>query len=81
MKKTQETLLQGHLKRINSVVVTSDNKFIISGSEDRTIIIWNLLEKNQEAVLQGHTDSVYCLAITRDNKYVVSGSIDKTIRI
>ena len=31
--------LQGHLHVINSVAVTSDNKYIISGSADKTIRI------------------------------------------
>ena len=73
--------LEGHTSWVSSVVVTSDNKYIVSGSWDKTIRIWNLLEKRQETVLQGHTDSVWTVAVTSDNKYIVSGSRDKTIRI
>ena len=73
--------LQGHSNCIKSVVVTSDNKYVISGSADNNIIIWNFLEKRQEAILRGHTSWVDTLALTSDNKYVISGSLDKTIRI
>ena len=61
--------------------MTSNNKYVVSGSEDKTIRIWNLLEKRQETVLQGHTSPVLTVAVTSDNKYIVSGSLDKTIRI
>ena len=41
-EKTQESVLQGHTRWINSVTVTSDNKYIVSGSNNDTIRIWNL---------------------------------------
>ena len=56
--------------------MTSDNKYIVSGSNDDTIRIWNLLKKSQKTVLKGHTGWV-----TSDNKYIISGSKDNTIRI
>ena len=41
---------------VSSVAITSDNKYIVSGGDDKTVRIWNLQDKTQEAVLQGHTD-------------------------
>ena len=61
--------------------MTSDNKYIVSGSIDNTIRTWSLLLKRQDTVLQGHTLGVVTLAVTSDNKYIVSGSLDKSIRI
>ena len=61
--------------------MTSDNKYVISGSIDKTIRIWNLLETTQETVLNGHSSSVWSVALTSDNKYIISVSSDKTIRI
>ena len=66
---------------VNSLVLTADNKYIVSGSSDKTIRILNFLEKTQETVLEGHLDSVKFVAVTRNNKYIVSGSDDRTIRI
>ena len=69
------------MRRFSSVAIASDNKYIVSGGEDRTVRIWNLQDKIQEAVFQGHTDSVKSVAISSDKKYIVSGGCDKTVRI
>ncbi|OMJ79894.1 hypothetical protein SteCoe_19980 [Stentor coeruleus] len=81
-------LIQGHTSEINSLVISSDNKYLVSGSgsyldngSDNTIRIWNLLERRQELVFQGHTGPVKCVAITSDNKFVISGAEDSTLRI
>ena len=61
--------------------MTSDNKFIISGSYDNTIRIWNFFEKRQETVLLEHSSTVNSVAVTSDNKFVIFGSADNKIRV
>ena len=73
--------LEGHTNRVTSVAITSDNKFIVSGSADNTVRVWNLQDKRQEAVLEGHTHVVTSVAITSDNKFIVSRSYDNTVRV
>ena len=72
-KKTRNCL-EGHIHWVTTLSVTSDNKYIVSGSIDNTIRTWSLLLKRQDTVLQGHTLGVVTLAVTSDNKYIVSGS-------
>ena len=74
-------MLQGHTDYVRCVAKTSNNKYIVSGGEDKTVRIWNLKAKTQEAVLQGHTDLVTSIAITSDSKYIVSGGKNNTVRI
>ena len=74
LERDYKLFLEGHTCTVTSIVITSDNKYIISGSSDCTIRIWNLLEKRQETVLKGHTSGVTSIAITSDNKYIISGS-------
>ena len=73
--------LEAHTRNVTDIVITSDNKYIVSVSEDGTLRIWNLLSKRQECILRGHTYSIYCIAITSDDKYAISGSCDNTIRV
>ena len=73
--------LEGHTKSVTCLAVTSDNKFLVSGSLDNTVRIWDIQKKTQEAALKGHTSYVTCLAITSNNHFIISGSSDSTIRI
>jgi WD40 repeat protein len=73
-------VLQGHKNRIKSVAISSDGKFIVTGSEDKTARIWNI-EGNQLFVLAGHKEAVTSVAISPDSKFIVTGSGDKTARI
>ena len=79
MEKREEAVLEGHTDEIYTLVISSDDKYIISGSKDKTIRIWNLLEKSQEFFLEGQHSDVLSLAITSDNKYIISGFRDGSI--
>jgi WD40 repeat protein len=64
-----------------SVAISQDGKYIVSGSADNSIKIWNIQERREECSLTGHTNAVYSVAISQDGKYIVSGSVDKSIKI
>ncbi len=53
----------------------------MSGSEDKTLKIWDLATGNCLATLTGHTSSVRVVALTSDGAKIVSGSDDKTLKI
>jgi len=40
--KSQEAVLEGHTEAIYSVTITNDNKFIVSGSGDNSVRMWNI---------------------------------------
>ena len=73
--------IQGHVCDVNSVAMSSDNRYIVTASSDWTIIVWDIEKKKQVAVLLGHVGSVKNVLITNDNKFIVSTSEDKTIRV
>jgi hypothetical protein len=73
--------LNGHSDWVRSVHATADNKYIISGSDDRTVCLWSLGDGKLVRTLNGHSDAVWSVHATADNKYIVSGSADRTVRI
>ncbi len=74
--------LRGHTDSVLSVAISSDGKYIVSGSADTTIRIWDLETRVQVGEpLRGHTDTVWSVAISPDGKRIASGSRDNTIRI
>ncbi|KAL1665810.1 WD40-repeat-containing domain protein [Schizophyllum commune] len=66
---------------VNSVAFSPDGKRFVSGSSDRTIIVWDAETREPIAEsLRGHDSSVTSVAFSPDGKMVVSGSADRTIR-
>lgn len=55
------------------------NGYLITGSSDKTIKIWDIENSKLVKVLTNHTSGIYALTIW--NNYLISGSSDKTIRI
>ncbi len=60
--------------------ISSDNNFIVSGSADKTIRVWERESGTQIQELKGHNKELVTVAITSDNKFIVSGEY-KTIRV
>ncbi|KAL3428129.1 WD domain-containing protein [Phlyctema vagabunda] len=64
--------------------IQHSGKFLVSGSRDKTIRIWNLdTQRLVQAPLTGHTGSVLCLQFDADPEedIIVSGSSDATVCI
>ncbi|MFN6477929.1 NB-ARC domain-containing protein [Nostoc sp. DedQUE07] len=74
-------ILEGHSYWVNTVALTPDGKYVISGSRDKTLKVWDWQTGEQLRTLVGHSDSVYSLALTPDGKYVISGSVDNTLKV
>ena len=65
----------------NAVAVTPDNLYVVSGSYDKTLCVWDLMTGETKTTLHGHTGSISAVAVTPDGRHVVSGSDDKTLRV
>jgi WD40 repeat protein len=50
----------------------NDNRFIISGSSDKTLKLWNLITGKCVRTFQGHINSVTSVDISNDDKFVIS---------
>jgi WD40 repeat protein len=57
-----------------AVAVSPDGRFIVSGSEDRTVKVWELESGRLLRSLEGHTDDVNAVAVSPDGRFIVSGS-------
>jgi WD40 repeat protein len=73
--------LIGHTSWIESICISSDDRYIISASNDRTIKVWSLQDRALLATLTGHTERVCDVKISRDGKCLVSCSEDRSVRI
>ena len=73
--------LEGHTNRVNAVAVTPDGRHVVSGSDDKTLRVWDLATGETKTTLKGHSNRVNAVAVTADGRHVVSGSDDKTLRV
>ncbi len=73
----KRTICYGHTRGVTSVCVTNDK--IISGSEDGTVRVWDILTGKQIAICEGHAGAVASVCVSNDK--IISGSSDGTIRI
>ncbi len=74
-------LLKGHTNVVFSLAFSPDNRFLMSGSADRSAIIWDIERQQQLHILRGHTEPIYAVAFTPDAKRVVTGSYDHNLRL
>jgi WD40 repeat protein len=77
------TLAMTNKQRVSFTTGTysADGKYIVSGSNDKTIRQWVSATGEQHGpVLQGHTEAVTSVSYSADGKYIVSGSYDNTVR-
>lgn len=74
-----ERKLKGHTDWVNSIAVSPDGTWAASGSEDKTVKLWDLETGECRATLEGHTSDVNSIVFTWDGKRILSASDDKTV--
>ena len=64
-----------------AIAETPERTWIVSGSWDHTVKVWDLRTGQELRTLRGHNSSVLSVAVTPDGKKVISGSADNTIKV
>jgi tRNA A-37 threonylcarbamoyl transferase component Bud32 len=78
--------LEGHDRDVTALAVTPDGRWAVTGSEDRTVRLWDLEKREARRTFQGHVTSVTAVAFfpkTRpdDPGKIFSAADDGTLRI
>ena len=73
--------LTGHSDYVYSVAISPDGKYLASGADDGTVIIWDAKSGQRLQTFKGHSYCVNSVCWSTDGKYLASGSNDGTVII
>jgi WD40 repeat protein len=73
--------LLGHTNAVECVACSPDGRRLVTGSEDRTIKLWDTATGEEVFTLRGHTSGVESVAFSPDGRRIASGSDDRTVRV
>ncbi len=68
--------LDEHKDDVTSIAFSSDGYTLVSGSNDHSIKVWNLILRKSKLTLNGHSAPVNDLDISQDGKWIVSAGKD-----
>lgn len=63
-------ILSGHKEMVNSISYSPDGKWMVSGSLDKTVRLWDANSGKHERTLSGHRRAVYSVAFSADSKII-----------
>ena len=73
--------LTGHKGAVTAVAYSPDGKFVLSGSEDKTLKLWNAEDGKEVRTFAGHRGTVTGVAFGSNGNLAFSGSVDGTLRL
>ncbi len=73
--------LKGHTGSIRSLAISPDGGILASGSDDKTIKLWQLATGQELCTIKAHSKSVCSVAMSADGEILASGSDDKSIKL
>ena len=71
----------GHARNVLSVAYAQDGRTVLTGGDDQTARLWDIVTAKEIRRFEGHSDSVQAVAISVDRQTVLTGSADSTARL
>ena len=82
--ENKSVTLKGHsdwFGGVYSIAFSPNSKFLVSGSKDKTVKVWQVDTGKEIMTLKGHEDDITSVAISADGKLIASGSKDKSLKL
>ncbi len=73
--------VEGHSGSVNSVVFSPDGATLASGSQDRTVKLWDVASREEITTLEGHSGSVNSVVFSPDGATLALGTSYGTVKL
>ena len=73
--------LEGHERRVMCVAFSPDGRYALSGSQDKTLKLWEVETGRCVRTTAGHEGRVMSVGCSPDGRYALSGSGDETLKL
>ena len=73
-------VVSGHQGWVRCLAFDPSNEFFVSGSNDRTIRVWDVASGRLRLTLTGHLEAISALAISDRSPYMFSCALDKQVK-
>lgn len=74
-------MLAGHSGKVLCMSVTRQSQYLLTGSEDTSIIVWDLRAFTMRLRIYEHIAPVLCITSALNNSIIISGGEDSSIII
>ncbi len=78
-RKAEPVILNGHGTCVDSVVFSPDSQWLVSGSWDKKICLWQQTITELKQILFDHTAEVNVVTFSKDGRYLFSGDYGGTL--
>jgi WD40 repeat protein len=72
---------QKHTSQIDTVTFSPDGRSLVSASNDRTVVIWNVQDGSSNTLNDDSSRNIVTVTFSPDGRYIAVGGFDKTVRI
>ena len=79
--KVYQTFAGVHTMPVNSLGLSNNKRMMVTGGNDKSVVIWDIATGKPLKTLLGHTWKVNSVAFTKNDQYLVSTGNDGEIRV
>jgi serine/threonine protein kinase len=73
--------LDGHTDWVKTVAFTPDGRYLLSGSWDQTVRLWEVASGKEVRSFVTHESGIHCITFSADGCLALSGNWDNTLRL